>query len=71
MRFWYAKIYLKGGISDIKIGQKSGNLDKAFLHFGGSDGRYISLYYYKRIYSIMSDKLYLQFLNPLILQLLQ
>ena len=29
------KISSKGGISDIKIGQKSGNLDKDFLHFGG------------------------------------
>ena len=35
MRFWYAKIYLKGGISDIKIGQKSGNPVPDFFHFGG------------------------------------
>jgi len=33
MRFLYAKIYLKGGNSDIKICQKSGNLVGDFLRY--------------------------------------
>ena len=39
MRFLYAKVNLKGGISDTKIGHKSGNLIADFLHFGGSVGK--------------------------------
>ena len=44
MRFLYAKINLKDGISDTKIWQKSGNPVPDFFHFGG-DGMSMFLYF--------------------------
>ena len=47
MRFLYAKVNLKGG-----------NMSVAFLHFGGSEGRYVSPDTYIGIQTIVSDKFY-------------
>lgn len=47
MRFLYdncRKLISKGGISDIKIGLKSGNLFTDFLHYTGNFKRYFSVY---------------------------
>ena len=47
MRFLYyncRKLISKGGISDTKIGLKSGNPKEDVLHFGGSGMRCISAY---------------------------
>ena len=60
MRFLHdcRKLISKGGISDIKIGQKSGNTFQDFLHYTGNFKRYFSVYSNRCTQTKASDKVF-------------